>query len=831
MAPADTAESGSQRGRWRQTISLAASSNQVEFHFKDTLAGAPTLSASTAGLTEATQVETIVPEAPFKLVFTTSPQTVNVDVCSVELTVEVRDTFDNASPVAAATVVNLSSSAGTSLFFGDSACGGASASRALGQGDSQATFYFKDSVVGTPVVTASATGLTDATQTVTLVAAGAASRLAFTTSAQTVNVGACSAVTTVQLQNSLGASVNATSATPVQLTSGAPGMVFFSDSGCASATASVSIAIGGDSTSFYFKDSASGAPLITATASGLTAATQAETIVAPAAALAFTSTQQTLTAGVCSAVITIQSQDSFGNPADVAAQTTVNLTTTSSGGAFYSNTACTQTATSVAIAAGSGTASFYYADSAAGTPTLTASASGLASGTQAENIGAAAASKLVFTTAPQSVVAGVCSAVVTVRSLDTYNNPASVAAVTTVALGSTSSGGTFYAGAGCTGAVTSVSIAAGSDATSFYFKDTAIGSPTITGSATLFNSATQVETVRAAAPARLVFTTTAQTANAGSCSAVMTVELRDGFDNVAPAQAAITVSLSSSAGTSAFFSDPSCSSAVSSRPIAVNATQASFYFKDSAAGSPTVTASSGTLTSATQQVTVVAGNNATKLAFITSAQTLTAGACSSAVTLQSQNSSGTPTNVTSATVIGLSSTSGGNIFYSTAGCSNVVTSVTMASGTNQVSFYFKDTVAGTPTLTASNASLTDATQTQTITAGSGGPRLAFITPQRTTAINSCSEGVTVQTQDEFGNPLVVTVDTRVTLAAEPSADVHFYSNGSCGGGGFQPRIMTFWSGQGISTGTSYMRSTVAGTVTLTATADGYTSATQQATFQ
>src|SRR5207237_111736 len=114
-------------------------------------------------------------------------------------------------------------------------------------------------------------------------------------------------------------------------------------------------------------------PTITAAASGLASATQPETI-NPAAAskLVFTTAAQTLNAGVCSLVATVQSQDNSGNPANVASATTVNLATTSTGGTFYSNSTCTTPATTSTIAAGTSTASFYFKDSRAGTPTITA---------------------------------------------------------------------------------------------------------------------------------------------------------------------------------------------------------------------------------------------------------------------------------------------------------------------------------------------------------------------------------------------------------------------------------------------------------------------------
>ena len=65
----------------------------------------------------------------------------------------------------------------------------------------------------------------------------------------------------------------------------------------------------------------------------------------------------------------------------------------------------------------------------------------------------------------------------------------------------------------------------------------------------------------------------------------------------------VTVNPSSSAGTSKFYVDPGCGSEITSRTIAVGARLASFYFKNTLAGTPTLTAKAIGLTAATQQET------------------------------------------------------------------------------------------------------------------------------------------------------------------------------------------------------------------------------------
>ena len=108
-----------------------------------------------------------------------------------------------------------------------------------------------------------------------------------------------------------------------------------------------------------------------------------------ASKLVFTSTAQKFTAGMASGAIAVQLEDGSGIVvvAGGAGQTVSLATTTSATGTFW-DTADTGTITTVTIPAGSSTASFKYEDTAAGTPTLTASATGLTPATQQETVNA-----------------------------------------------------------------------------------------------------------------------------------------------------------------------------------------------------------------------------------------------------------------------------------------------------------------------------------------------------------------------------------------------------------------------------------------------------------
>ena len=108
--------------------------------------------------------------------------------------------------------------------------------------------------------------------------------------------------------------------------------------------------------------------------------------------------------------------------------------------------------------------------------------------------------------------------------------------------------------------------------------------------------------------------------------------------------------------------------------------------------------------------TVTAAGAPAQLAFITPVQTLAPGACSATITVQTQDFSGSPSNVLSPTVVSLSSSTTSGTFDSDAGCTATITSVTITTGTNSASFFYKDVQIAT--LTASSLPLTPASQVQ-----------------------------------------------------------------------------------------------------------------------
>ncbi len=138
---------------------------------------------------------------------------------------------------------------------------------------------------------------------------------------------------------------------------------------------------------------------------------------APVGNLSFSTAPQTLTAGKPSAAVTVH----LSSPAP-AGGVSVKLSTTSSAGTFSSapTGAFTRTLT-VPVAAGSTGATAYYEDTVAGSPTLSATASGWTTATQNETVQPGTLAKITVSPSTVTLAAG-ATQVFTASGYDSYGN-------------------------------------------------------------------------------------------------------------------------------------------------------------------------------------------------------------------------------------------------------------------------------------------------------------------------------------------------------------------------------------------------------------------------
>jgi len=369
------------------TIAIPGGSSSASFYYGDTVAGTPTITTSSSGLTSSTQAETITAGAPGKLFITTGSfsATANASATSA-FTVILEDIYGNPTTNTSDLTVNFSSTS-PGASFALSSGGSPITSLTAPPGSSSGTIYYGDTVAGSPTITMSATGLTSGSQVETITA-GAPNQLTFTSAPVTGTASASATLgpLTIQEQDFYGNAT--TAAATVTLSSTSTGKIFAATSGGTSIT-TVAIAGGTSSANFFYGDSKSGTPTITATSPGLVLEAQTETIHAGTGVkLVITSsafsTAHTSTPNA-TAAFTTTLEDTFGNPTTSASAITVNLSSTSAGARFASSSNGSSV-TSVSLLANTQSITAYYGDKTAGSPTITAAATGLTSGTQSETV-------------------------------------------------------------------------------------------------------------------------------------------------------------------------------------------------------------------------------------------------------------------------------------------------------------------------------------------------------------------------------------------------------------------------------------------------------------
>ncbi len=764
---------------------IAAGQTTATFFFRGTRAGPVLLRASASLLGSAIQTEAVSPGPATKLVFTSPPRTVTAGACSPTVTLSVQDAFDNPAPVTQPLAIALAAAPAPGFsFFTDATCATAGSQVQIATGSATVDLAFIGNNAGVVLMTASSSSLPAVTQTARINPQGFATRLVIVSAAQSLPVTQCSGPLAVQTQDSLGNTVSNPGVVTVTLSSlPLAGLDFFRDDLCLVSTATLALGSGGSTDAVYFRGRQTGAVTALVNSAGLQGDSQTQTLLAgPADHLAITSPARTELADACSAEVVVQLQDALNFPATAVAPTAVSLAANpSTGMTFFSDAACTTLVTSLNLAAGTTVVRFWFKGTRAGGVTLNATSAPLGGAQQLETITAGPPAQLTFLTAPQTVSAARCSAIATVQVQDAFGNPSTQVAARPLALAAMPAGGfTFYSDPGCTTAVTVATVPLGASSTDFFFSASTVGPVSITVSSTGLTPAQQSESVQPGTAAALAFTTAPQARAAGGCSGVVTVEVRDGPGNPSPVTAPTTVALGAlPAAGFTFYSDLGCTTAVTQLSIGTGLSSGSFYFRGTLAQPIDVTVTSTGLISATQRETLTAGPDAA-LTFTTPPRIVNAGACSAALTVQTQDAFGNPAPQASSRAVALSAVPApGFTFYSDVGCTLAVVGSSITTGNSSSTFYVRGTTATPEDLTAQSTGVTSATQTVTVSAAATPSKLAFTTPPRSVTSALCSAVLNVQTRDSFDNPRTVAANTAVTLAALPAAGFTFYSDVGC----------------------------------------------------
>lgn len=396
-------------------------------------------------------------------------------------------------------------------------------------------------------LTATSTGLTSDTSGGFTVSPAASAAFAFTTAPVTGTARTSPTIgpITVQSQDAFG---NATLApgggTVVNLSSSSTGTASFSATSGGSPTTTMTIPAGQSSVSLFYADTKAGSPVVTASGS-LASATQTETITAGTATklgLSASSLSLTASSSANSGTLTVERQDTFGNPAATGSTTAVTLTSTSGTGVF-------SPASPLSIGGAATGATFAYGDTQAGTWTVTASGGGYTSATLTATISPAALNKLVITSTALNGVAATSPTLgaVTVHRRDAFDNEIT-AGTTVVGLSSNSSGSAVFAATSGGASISSITIGAGSSTGTFYYADTKAGSPVITVSSGAV-SGTQTETIVAGTPVKLAFGQQPNSTTQGTnFSPTITALIQDVYGNTTTSTASVTIAIENNGG-------------------------------------------------------------------------------------------------------------------------------------------------------------------------------------------------------------------------------------------------------------------------------------------
>ncbi len=491
-----------------------------------------TLTASAAGLTgDISSAFNISPAAPVQLAFVQQPTTAFINTTiAPAVTVQITDSYGNPVPLGGQPITLA---IGTNP--GGGTLGGTTTQASNGSG--LATFNnLSINQVGVGyTLTASAPGLTGATSTAFDITFAAPDHLSF--AQQPTNTVAGNLITpaiTVEVRDTLNNVITTDNLTSITLAIGTnPG------SGTLNGTITRTVVNGVATFNDLSINQAGVGYTLTASTAGLTGDTSSAFNISPASPVQLVFVQQpsnTAVNATISPAITVQINDSYGNPVPLGGQPiTLAIDTNPSGGTFGGTT--TQ------VSNGSGLATFnnLSIDQVGVGYTLTASAPGLAGATSAAfNIAAGAPALLVFVQQPTNTVAGsTVTPAVTVEVRDTFNNVITTDNSTqiTLAIGTNPGSGTLNGTVTQTvvnGVATFANLSINQAGVGYTLTASTSGLPTATSSA--FD-------ITAAAAAAVIFVQQpTNTIVNGTMTPAVTVQVVDAFNNVVPA-AGTTITL------------------------------------------------------------------------------------------------------------------------------------------------------------------------------------------------------------------------------------------------------------------------------------------------
>jgi hypothetical protein len=532
------------------------------------------------------------------------------------------------------------------------------------------------------------------------------------------------------------------------------------------------------------------------------------------------------------ALFNLTVRDVFGNPSNISANTTFNLSGAGTNGAFYSDSTCTTTATNVVVPNANSNAVFYYRQTSPGSASLTAtllSPVSPALGSANRNVTVAISTPAKIGLIVPATGTTVSCNQVTVNVLDASNNSVNATSAMTVNLSGTGSPA-FFSNSTCATGISSVSIASGANTATVYMRKTSPGSSTLTGAASGMASGTAVINISLGPVERIIFSSVAAVPFATSTCQAYTLQTRDSLNNNTVAVSADTTVALSGVSDGSFYSNSTCTSGneITSTVITNgNSSRTIYYSKPTTTAivpgaNITLTASVvGWSPNATASVNVSSGNpinlttnnSAVGLAVSTATNVTVANKCiGTTVRVLDELSSLVPTSrVVTPITANLSGGGSGAQFWSNATCTTSTSTVTVSAGANTGIFYYSSTTT-TPTVAINwtNGGLSGTGGSRNVTVSSGvASQLTWTAAPSSFNTNTCQTYAFYVRDPNVVTAIGTNVSTATDFQLSDASDGIFFSTAGCSN-----PVTTVQVAAGAQTATFYYRKATVSAATL-----------------
>lgn len=620
---------------------------------------------------------------------------------------------------------------------------------------------------------------------------------------------------------------------------------FYSDAACTTTVTSVSLASGSSSTAFYYRKSPMGTATLSATLTSpaspaLGNATINVNVATSTPARYGVVIPATGTTVSCNSVA-INVLDASDNSVPTNTSRTINLSGTANAG-FFSDANCTASISSLALASGASWVNAYMRKTSAGASTVTASSTGMASGTGSITIAVAPAQRIIFSSTPAiPYPASTCQAY-TLQTRDSLNNNVSnVTTDTTVSLSGTSDG-SFYSNSTCTPAnqITSTTVTSGtSSKVIYYLKPTSTATTpganivltaAVTGwtpnaTATVNVSTGNTINLATANTAVGISVSTASAVTAANKCLLTTVRVQDELGALVPTSkvtSPIVANLSGGGSGAQFWINSTCTTPTSTVTISAGNNTGNFYYSstDVTAATPISWSNGGLGGSGGSRSVTVSSGVPSRMTWTTAPTTFNTNACQTfTVNVRDPNMvTAIGANVSTATEFGLSDGSDGQ-FFSTAGCSNPISTIQIAANAQAATFYYRKATASSATISVAlqsplNPAIADLTRAVTVTVPAPVPNNILITASPSSSLIATQSCSALTLQSRNGSTAAnVTANATFTLSGTNGAN--FYYDSGCTAVA-SPSSLTILNGTSSISGL-YVKTANVGTVTISGT--------------